>query len=113
VKEETSDTLHQTVLSTNEQRQYYRDKILQLRNFDEAFELVEKAVDAKFRMHRAGLSLVLQALPTNLGACHVLGSNMHIVNRRILDTIKTRLLKNIIHICLWCYAMNICIALAS
>lgn len=90
MKEETSDTLHQTVLSTNEQRQYYRDKILQLRNFDEAFELVKKAVDAKFRMHRAGLSLVLQALPTNLGACHVLGSNMLIVNRRILDTIKTR-----------------------
>ena len=57
MKEETSDTLHQTVLSTNEQRQYYRDKILQLRNFDEAFELVEKAVDAKFQDASASIKL--------------------------------------------------------
>ena len=41
-------------------------------------------------MHRAGLSLVLQGLPTNLGAYHVLGSNMIILNRRILDIIRKR-----------------------
>jgi hypothetical protein len=33
-------------------------------------------VNEKFKMHRAGLSLMLQGLPTNLGAYHVLGSNM-------------------------------------
>jgi hypothetical protein len=48
------------------------------------------AVNEKFKMHRAGLSLVLQGLPTNLGAYHVLGSNMIILNRRILDTIRKR-----------------------
>jgi hypothetical protein len=87
---ETNDTLYQTVLFTNEQIQYYQNKLLRLQNFDEAFELVKKTVDAKFKMHRAGLSLVLQRLPTKLGAYHVLGSNIIIINRRILDIIKTR-----------------------
>lgn len=64
---ETNDTLSQTVLFTNGQIQYYQNKLLRLQNFDEAFELVKKAVDAKFKMHRAGLSLVLQRLPTKLG----------------------------------------------
>ncbi|MFZ0511211.1 MAG: hypothetical protein WAM14_06360 [Candidatus Nitrosopolaris sp.] len=90
MKEKISDTLHQAVLFADEQLQYYRNEILQIRNFDEAFELVKKAVDAKFRMHRAGLSLILQGLPTNLGAYHVLGSNIIIINRRIVDIIKTR-----------------------
>ena len=40
-------------------------------------------------MHRAGLTLVLQELPTNLGAYHVLGSNIIIINGRISDIIKT------------------------
>jgi hypothetical protein len=39
-------------------------------------------------MHRAGLSLILQGLPTRLGAYHILGSNVIIVNRRILNIIK-------------------------
>jgi hypothetical protein len=48
------------------------------------------AVNEKFKMHRAGLSLILQGLPTNLGAYHVIGSNMIIINKRILDIIKKR-----------------------
>jgi hypothetical protein len=39
-------------------------------------------------MHRAGLSLVLQGLPSHIAAYHVLGSNMIIINRGILDIIK-------------------------
>jgi hypothetical protein len=39
-------------------------------------------------MHRAGLCLALQGLPGNLGAYHVLGSNLIIVNKRILNLIK-------------------------
>jgi hypothetical protein len=39
-------------------------------------------------MHRAGLSLILQGLPTKLGAYHILGSNLIIVNKRILNIIK-------------------------
>src|SRR5919108_880952 len=72
-----------------QQQQYYRDRILHLTDFNDAFELVKSTIEAKFKMHRAGLSLVLQGLPTKLGAYHVLGSNLIIVNKRILGIIKT------------------------
>lgn len=70
------------------QKQNFGNKILQLVDFNEAFELVKLAVEDKFKMHRAGLSLILQGLPTRLGAYHILGSNVIIVNRRILNIIK-------------------------
>lgn len=66
----------------------YVDKLQNLRGFDDAFELVKLVVEQKFSMHRAGLCLVLQGLPGNLGAYHVLGSNMIIVNKHILGLIK-------------------------
>ena len=69
-------------------QQQYGNKILQLADFNQAFELVKSAVEEKFKMHRAGLSLILQGLPTKLGAYHVLGSNLIIVNKRILGIIK-------------------------
>lgn len=69
-------------------KQHYGNKILQLVDFNEAFELVKLAVEDKFKMHRAGLSLILQGLPTRLGAYHILGSNVIIVNKRILNIIK-------------------------
>jgi hypothetical protein len=85
------ERVSQTISFTNEQQQqYYRDRLLQIKDFNDAFELVKMAVNEKFKMHRAGLSLVLQGLPTNLGAYHVLGSNMIIINRRILDIIRRR-----------------------
>jgi hypothetical protein len=68
--------------------QHYGNKILQLVDFNQAFELVKLAVEDKFKMHRAGLSLILQGLPTKLGAYHILGSNLIIVNKRILNIIK-------------------------
>src|SRR5215212_1865458 len=89
-KEKNSTIPQASIFTNEEQQQYYRNKILQLKGFDEAFELVKMAVDTKFKMHRAGLGLVLQGLPTNLGAYHVLGSNMIIINRRILDIIRKR-----------------------
>ncbi len=74
--------------SKKEEQEYYRHKILHLSDFNEAFELVKSTVEARYKMHRAGLSLVLQVMPTNLGAYHVLGSNLIIANKRILDIIK-------------------------
>jgi predicted Zn-dependent protease with MMP-like domain len=85
------ERVSQTVsLTIKQQQQYYRDRLLHIKDFNDAFELVKMAVNEKFKMHRAGLSLVLQGLPTNLGAYHVLGSNMIIINRRILDIIRKR-----------------------
>jgi hypothetical protein len=77
-------------LTNEQQQQHYRDRLLQVKDFNDAFELVKMAVNEKFKMHRAGLSLILQGLPTSLGAYHILGSNMIIINRRILDIIKKR-----------------------
>ncbi|MEO9321605.1 MAG: hypothetical protein ABI361_13140 [Nitrososphaera sp.] len=57
-------------------------------DFDAAFELVKSAVFAKFRMHRAGLSLILQVMPGHVGAYHVLGSNAIVVNSYVLNAIK-------------------------
>jgi hypothetical protein len=81
-----SDASSEAII-TNKQ-QYYRDKILHLADFNEAFELVKSTVEAKFKIHRAGLTLILQGLPTNVGAYHVLGSNIIIVNKRILGILK-------------------------
>ena len=63
-------------LADEKQRQYYRERISHIKDFNDAFELVKMAVNEKFKMHRAGLSLILQGLPNNLGAYHILGSNM-------------------------------------
>ena len=87
-----TETLQQTMAKDGEelllQYQNYRDKIFDLSDFNEAFELVKSTVESKFKMHRAGLSLILQGLPTILGAYHVIGSNLIIVNKRILNIIK-------------------------
>ena len=76
------------VTNKKQQQEYYRHKILHLSDFNEAFELVKSTVETRYKMHRAGLSLILQVMPTNLGAYHVLGSNLIIANKRILDIIK-------------------------
>ena len=85
----TSTASVQTSRSDKNQH-LYRNRLTRVKDFNEAFELVKSAVDAKFKMHRAGLSLVLQVLPTQLGAYHILGSNMIIMNKRILDIIKSK-----------------------
>jgi hypothetical protein len=94
-KENSNFDLSFTSSASNEEeekqrlrQQQYGNKIVQLADFNQAFELVKSAVEEKFNMHRAGLSLILQGLPTKLGAYHVLGSNLIIVNKRILGIIK-------------------------
>lgn len=41
-----------------------------------------------FKMNRAGLNLVLQGMPSSLGAYHALGSNIIVANKHILDYIR-------------------------
>src|SRR6266516_3369426 len=64
------------------------ERILKIKDFNEAFELVKLAVNSKFNMHRAGLSLILQGLPSRIGAYHILVSNVIVVNRTILNMIQ-------------------------
>ena len=72
---------------TEEQRQF-AEKISNLKDFDETFELVKAVVLQKFKLHRAGLSLILQMMPSSLGAYHMLGSNAIVVNTYLLTTLK-------------------------
>src|SRR5919199_6826601 len=71
-----------------EQQMQFVEKIASLKNFDETFELVKAAVLQKFSLHRAGLSLILQMMPSSLGAYHMLGSNAIVVNTYLLATLK-------------------------
>ena len=64
------------------------EKIANLKDFDETFELVKAVVLQKFKLHRAGLSLILQMMPSSLGAYHMLGSNAIVVNTYLLTTLK-------------------------
>jgi hypothetical protein len=84
----SSSFVSSTPNQEKEKQLEYGNKILQLEDFNQAFELVKSAVEDRFNMHRAGLSLILQGLPTRLGAYHILGSNLIIVNKRILGIIK-------------------------
>jgi hypothetical protein len=72
---------------TEEQAQF-REKIAGLKDFNDAFELAKSAILQKFSMHRAGLSLVLQIMPSNLGAYHVLGSNVIVMNSYLLAAVR-------------------------
>lgn len=66
----------------------FREKVKKLVDFSEAFELVKSVVLQKFGMHRAGLSLILQMMPSNLGAYHMLGSNAIVMNSYLLAAVK-------------------------
>lgn len=66
----------------------FREKVASLKDFNEAFELVKSVVLQKFRMHRAGLSLILQIMPSNLGAYHMLGSNAIVMNSYLLAAVR-------------------------
>lgn len=71
-----------------EQQMQFGEKIASLKDFDETFELVKTVVLQKFKLHRAGLSLILQMMPSSLGAYHMLGSNAIVVNTYLLTTLK-------------------------
>jgi hypothetical protein len=72
----------------NAEQAVFCAQVANMKDFDEALELVKSAVYKKFKMHRAGLSLILQVMPTNLGAYHILGSNVIVMNSYVLAAIK-------------------------
>ena len=65
-----------------------RIKLAKAKDYNEIFEIVKASVEKTLNMHRAGLSLVLAKLPNHIGAYHVSGSNIIVVNRVLLEAIK-------------------------
>jgi hypothetical protein len=72
----------------SKEQQEFQYRLRKLKDFNEVFELVKDTVNAKFSMHRARLSLLLQKMPSNFGAYHILGSNVIVMNKLILNIIK-------------------------
>jgi hypothetical protein len=57
-------------------------------NYDEVFHIVKAHVEEVLGLHRAGLTLGLSSLSSGIGAYHVMGSNMIVLNRDILDRVR-------------------------
>jgi hypothetical protein len=74
-----------------------QSKIAKLIDFNEVFELVKSTILKKFDLHRAGLSLILQVMPSNLGAYHILGSNIIVLNKFVLGIIYMVLAHEYLH----------------
>jgi hypothetical protein len=66
----------------------YVSRISDADDFKEIFEIVKDAVYRVFKLRRVGLSLLLQVMPSFVGAYHVLGSNYIVMNKYVLDTVK-------------------------
>jgi hypothetical protein len=56
--------------------------------YDEIFSVVKAHVEGILGLHRAGLTLGLARLPSGIGAYHVVGSNMLVLNKDILQKVK-------------------------
>jgi hypothetical protein len=65
-----------------------RHRLEQSKDFNDVFSLVKAAVEKTIRLHRAGLTLVLSPLPNHIGAYHVMGSNLIVMNRNILAMVQ-------------------------
>ncbi len=65
-----------------------KNKLNQLKDFNDIFDFVKTSVSIVFKMNRTGLNLILQGMPSSLGAYHILGSNIIVANRYILEYIQ-------------------------
>ena len=70
------------------------EKLKEPLSYDEIFELAKRAVEQVLGMHRAGLCLVLGKIPNYIGAYHVLGSDTLVMNKTILDLVRTQARSN-------------------
>jgi hypothetical protein len=77
-----------SVVELTQRQVQYRERISKLKDFGETFELAKSVVLEKFKMHRAGLSLILQVMPSHLGAYHILGSNVIVMNSYLLAAVR-------------------------
>jgi hypothetical protein len=63
-------------------------KLSSARTYDEIFSIVKAHVETALGLHRAGLTLGLASLPSGIGAYHMVGSNMIVLNRSILEKVR-------------------------
>ncbi|MBS7619717.1 hypothetical protein KEJ21_03625 [Candidatus Bathyarchaeota archaeon] len=59
------------------------------KNYSDIFSLVKKAVKKSLKEHRVGLMLYLGNLPMRVGAFHPIGTNDVVLNRRLINALKS------------------------
>ncbi|MBS7638885.1 MAG: hypothetical protein QW600_00805 [Candidatus Bathyarchaeia archaeon] len=66
-------------------RSYFARKLEECKRYGEIFDLVKKAVKEFLGLHRVGLLLYLESLPTNVGAYYQVGSNGIVLNKLLIS----------------------------
>ena len=61
-----------------------RKKVDMAGGYDELFEIVKRVVEEELGEHRAGLSLVLTNMPSEVGAYHPVGANIIVLNKSLI-----------------------------
>ena len=67
------------------------DELEWAKGYGDIFALVKKAVKRSLGEHRVGLMLYLGNLPFKVGAFHPLGTNDIVLNRRLINAVKSKL----------------------
>ncbi len=71
-----------------EQRQALAHGIETAKDYGELFEIVKRIVEMQTGKHRAGLSLILQDMPTAVGAYYPVGTNTIVVNSALVNAMR-------------------------
>ncbi|MGC8664714.1 MAG: hypothetical protein ACP5SE_03485 [Nitrososphaeria archaeon] len=66
----------------------YEEKLRNKMSFGEIFELVKAIVEKHLKLHRAGLTLLLENLPTYVGAYYPEGSNYIVLNKALITKLR-------------------------
>ena len=66
----------------------YSEKLEKAQKYGEVFNIVKVAAEERLGLHRAGLTLVLMDLPTNVLGMHQMGSNAIVMDKKILNAIN-------------------------
>ncbi|HVB11549.1 MAG TPA: hypothetical protein VNE86_00345, partial [Nitrososphaerales archaeon] len=69
-------------------REERRRTVDRAQNFDEIFELVKRVVEEELGVHRAGLTLVLANMSSEVGAYHPMGANVIVVNKALINGLQ-------------------------
>jgi len=76
-------------------KSYFRENLKNCKSYGEIFDLVKKAVKKTLGLHRVGLLLYLSNLPPNIGAYHILGSNIIVLNKLLIYAVSKSMFSKI------------------
>ncbi|MBS7651452.1 hypothetical protein KEJ35_08945 [Candidatus Bathyarchaeota archaeon] len=63
----------------------YRSALSESNDFQEIFEIVKLSVKESLGLERSGLTLHIRDLPVEVGAFHKIGTDIIVLNRRLVD----------------------------